>query len=765
MQWQWCVPAPPVSTPRPDPFEVGSRSKLRKVERACDHCRKRKSKCDGPQRSDNICSSCEANSRQCTYLEDSKPRGPSKSYILALEDRIHKTDMLLRRLRPELDLDAELGPSPNRLKMRGNTRASTSHSNAGTSSSLIRATPSNGIPLPILPLLPPLDNAYPLPFPRPSQGSTKARRKKRRRGGDNASDSAEQQQAYYSTAWESSDSDDVDAAFTEGMRLTSRGLESSAVNTPNHHLLRFQGKSSSLTLFSTTMDIIQRELAAMRISGNEATGDSATQAPQLPPMPERPGLPGYQLLPWEIRLKRAYDPTVLPDTLHAAFPPDDLAEELIRLFFLHEHITFPLLHRPTFERQWRDKLHLRSVWFACVCMSVFGLASRWTTDPRVLSGGTDTPSEGSGPALALTSLPGWRYISVTIKITELQSGLLIPPELCEIQTLVLLSQYLRGTVAADTAWFWISAGVMKTQDMGLHRRKTYGRTPTVLVEDELWKRAYWHVVTLDRFGSVFLGKPYYAREEDLDLDLPLEVDDEYWEATGITDREGDGSPNPSGDIPSLTTGFVCWIKLSQIAVAILRTLYSPKKAKRMFTSSETPWTEAVVDQLNNMLLRWIDELPPHLRWRPDMEDTPFASQAATLLATYHTLQALVQRPFLALRQLRTHSTSIALSATSQKALSISLNAVRASARIAEVQLGRGSGDVVTFLHVLFSAVGILLVQLWDLVRLWDTRHADADAAEGTEIGARISELLTEVSEHIERMQELAPRWELARHML
>lgn len=53
---------------------------------------------------------------------------------------------------------------------------------------------------------------------------------------------------------------------------------------------------------------------------------------------------------------------------------------------------------------------------------------------------------------------------------------------------------------------------MKTQDMGLHRRQTYGRTPTV--EDELWKRAYWHLVALDRFGSMFLGKSYYAREEE-----------------------------------------------------------------------------------------------------------------------------------------------------------------------------------------------------------------------------------------------------------
>ncbi|KAI0369150.1 hypothetical protein BV20DRAFT_968339 [Pilatotrama ljubarskyi] len=61
-----------------DTTDLGNRSKLRKVDRACDYCRKRKSKCDGRQRKDNICSACEAEARTCTYLEDSKPRGPPK---------------------------------------------------------------------------------------------------------------------------------------------------------------------------------------------------------------------------------------------------------------------------------------------------------------------------------------------------------------------------------------------------------------------------------------------------------------------------------------------------------------------------------------------------------------------------------------------------------------------------------------------------------------------------------------------------------------
>ena len=41
--------------------------KLRR-ERACDLCRRRKTKCDGPSAPDNVCSHCVQNNQPCTYL-------------------------------------------------------------------------------------------------------------------------------------------------------------------------------------------------------------------------------------------------------------------------------------------------------------------------------------------------------------------------------------------------------------------------------------------------------------------------------------------------------------------------------------------------------------------------------------------------------------------------------------------------------------------------------------------------------------------------
>lgn len=100
----------------------------------------------------------------------------------------------------------------------------------------------------------------------------------------------------FTTRGESEDPDDVEVALFRGTRLTSRGLESSSALAPNEHQLRFQGKSSSISLISTTMEIIERELAAMRI----ADGSTQPATASAPPTPllsklDRPEL--YRLLP------------------------------------------------------------------------------------------------------------------------------------------------------------------------------------------------------------------------------------------------------------------------------------------------------------------------------------------------------------------------------------------------------------------------------------------------------------------------------------
>ncbi|ETW80751.1 hypothetical protein HETIRDRAFT_319564 [Heterobasidion irregulare TC 32-1] len=67
------VRPPPAPPPNPPPPPTSAYGKKRKVERACDACRRRKTRCDGPKMPDNVCSTCISSRRKCTYMSVSLP--------------------------------------------------------------------------------------------------------------------------------------------------------------------------------------------------------------------------------------------------------------------------------------------------------------------------------------------------------------------------------------------------------------------------------------------------------------------------------------------------------------------------------------------------------------------------------------------------------------------------------------------------------------------------------------------------------------------
>lgn len=72
-----------------------------------------------------------------------------------------------------------------------------------------------------------------------------------------------------------------------------------------------------------------------------------------------------------------------PEEPHYTFPDDDLLWDLIKIYF--EQISpysFPLLHKPTFERAVTSGHHLSDHNFGATVLAVCSLASRHSDDPR-----------------------------------------------------------------------------------------------------------------------------------------------------------------------------------------------------------------------------------------------------------------------------------------------------------------------------------------------------------------------------------------------
>ncbi|KAJ7926992.1 hypothetical protein B0H13DRAFT_1861756 [Mycena leptocephala] len=162
------------------------------------------------------------------------------------------------------------------------------------------------------------------------------------------------------------------------------------------------------------------------------------------------------------------------------FPSEPLMGQLLELYFIHQNIYLPLLHRPTFERGVADGLHLRDDGFAATVLL--------STDPSL-----------SGTGLAC----GWEWFNQ------------------------LAVEFLTGSSALHVAWTLVGVGLRLAQALGVHRRTAHIEVPSA--ERELLKRAFWVLVWLDRSASSALGRPCALQYDDFDVELPLECDDEFWE--------------------------------------------------------------------------------------------------------------------------------------------------------------------------------------------------------------------------------------------
>ncbi|KAH7913811.1 fungal-specific transcription factor domain-containing protein [Hygrophoropsis aurantiaca] len=574
-------------------------SKKRRVQRACDVCRRKKIRCDGSQMPGNQCSNCIAYNFDCTYNEAAKKRGPPKGYVESLEVRLEKMEKLLQQVCPDADFTQELGPKPSRERNSKGPNLSTPHiMNAPSTSS---ATNSST----------PTENVVP-----------------------------------------SDDEEMISLRLTE----TFQNMNISPLQ------MRFFGKSSGVMLIQKAIDLKK-----------EYTGDEDIQRQDI----LRPRRPEFDnCFPWELAAKNIVEPAYL-------FPDEDLAASLIDLYFEHVNITLPLLHRPTFERKVAQCAYMHHSSFGAVYLLVCAVGARYSDDPRVFLEGTN--SEHSS---------GWKFFE---QVQMVRKTLLGPPCLEELQVYCLSVIFLQGTSAPQACWTIVGIGIRLAQDVGAHRRQVYSEVPTA--EDELWKRAFWILVTLDRLMSSSLGRPCAIQDEDFDLDLPIDCDDEYWE-----------HPDPAQvfrqppDKPSTMSFFVNFLKLNHILAFALRTIYSINKSRILLGFVGQQWEQHIVAELDSALNKWIDAVPDHLRWDPNREKSPLFAQSCCLYGSYYHLQILIHRPFI--------PSPRKPSPLSFPSLAICTNAARSCSHVLDIYRRR-TGESVPFLQLpSFTAGIVLLLNIW-----------------------------------------------------
>ncbi|KAJ7172925.1 fungal-specific transcription factor domain-containing protein [Mycena crocata] len=396
-----------------------------------------------------------------------------------------------------------------------------------------------------------------------------------------------------------------------------------------------------------------------------------------------------QDVPWASRRMRywTFNPAESRITTSSTyvFPPADLFAALVSLYFAHNNIYYPLLHRPTFDRAVADGLHLHDDAFAAVVLVVCAIGARFSTDPRVTPEGADV----------LTC--GWQYFG-QLQLTL--NHLFLKPRIHHVQYYCLATMFLEMSMHT-TAWSLIGIGIRLAQDVGAHRARPSGTRPTV--ESELWKRAVWVLVCKDREMSGMLGRPCTAQFEELDVELPIECSDEFWEGEPAAFAAGP-FVQPPGRPPTIAY-FNCLVRLNHILAFSLKMLYSLNKTKSLLAVRDEAWEEHIVAELDSALNSWVDSIPAHLRWDPKREDEEFFDQSAYLYAHYYLVQMTIHRPFIPMIR-RGASTSL-------PSLAICTNAARSCSHIVDTCNQRKRDvPIPGLLWPAFTSGLVLLLNVW-----------------------------------------------------
>ncbi|KAG9005820.1 hypothetical protein FRB93_009216 [Tulasnella sp. JGI-2019a] len=641
-------------------------TKRKKVTRACDICRRKRIRCDAHSKPNmEKCTHCSSHKLDCTFVESAKKRSPPKSdatmstpsgptlpsdllfrYIKDLEERIDLLEKLLRRVAPDINIDVDVGPSFD-MQTWETVKGKSLFSHAPWAPATQISAASSELHATLFTTAPKdLRGRFSSPAPL-SIGS----------GSSPAQDDLEPSD------------DDTNLTRNDGTvgdRLEERIEKLSLGDTAEK---KFLGKSSGISLVRAALalkDTVTGNLSTLHATRKNTEGGS------------RPKF--WKASPWE------WMAVASPAIESLRFPPPDLIRSLIDHCFNDVLPFMPVLHRPSFERQYVEEKHKTDLDFARLLLVVCSVGARTCKDMRVCMASPGGEIEWNSA--------GWMYFTQVYQLTK---PVLASARLVDLQIMALSATYLEGTTASSSAWLINGIGVRFAEDVGAHRETVYASTHAF--DNQMWRRTFWCLIQKDREISISLGRPMCINDEDIDAQLPLEVDDDGW------DEAKQKWVQPVGK-PSQLTFLVQHSKLMGILAQCMRTLYCINKSKIRLGFVGAEWEQDRVSELDSTLNEWLEALPDHLRWDQHM-NSAFYQQAATLRIIFHYIQITIHRPFIQLSSSSRRSLSM-------PSLAVCTNAARSAARILEATMEMPSSPIFVLTSLLSGVV--LMISIWEAQR-------------------------------------------------
>ena len=174
-------------------------------------------------------------------------------------------------------------------------------------------------------------------------------------------------------------------------------------------------------------------------------------------------------------------------------------------------------------------------------------------------------------------------------------------DLTSLQTVLFMILFLQSSSRLSTCYSHIGIVLRSAIRMGLHRSVAFNFNP---IEKQIRQSIFWTVRNMDAYVGALLGLPSLLSEEDVDQEMPREVDDEFITSEKI-------HPMPDGHV-SLMTAFNAHTQLSRILLKTARYIY-PIKADENRADRSYAVSHGKVREIEQDLQQWMESLPMALR--------------------------------------------------------------------------------------------------------------------------------------------------------
>ena len=175
-------------------------------------------------------------------------------------------------------------------------------------------------------------------------------------------------------------------------------------------------------------------------------------------------------------------------------------------------------------------------------------------------------------------------------------------DLISLQTVIFMIIFLQSTAKLSTCYAHIGIALRTCCRLGLHRAVN---ADFDVIEQEERKRIFWLVRKFDAYVGAMLGLPQMLCEDDIDQELPVEVDDDFVHKDGI-------KPMPPHVIP-LLRATNAHTRLTDILRKVVRYIYPTKGPGSAPPCHSYSISLQRIRELEHELQHWMDALPIELR--------------------------------------------------------------------------------------------------------------------------------------------------------